>query len=412
MAHQVLRSYKYRLYPNKTQAQFLDSNFGAVRYLWNKFVASFNNYDKGPCLPQSEKLIKDMPGHERMSEAISYALQQKRMDWDEFKKQFFSKKRKTKLGRPRFKKRGVSNDSFRIPVASLGGPGKIDMENGSLKLPKLKSPIKMVVDRKFKGEARSVTLSKNKCRQYFVSVLVLEDVELKQNTGRSIGIDLGLKDLLIMSSGMKIANPRWFRESQSKLKRAQQHFSRKTKGSKRYERQRLAVAKIYQKVTLQRQFVYHNLSSWLIENYDTIILESLKVKNMIKNRKLAKSIQDASWSTLVSMIEYKSNWYGKTFHKIDTWHPSSKTCSSCGFKLDQLDLSVREWTCPDCGEIHDRDLNAATNILHKGLEDLYGITSAELTEYRRGEAVRPKVSLPKAASVKRLVSFIDLYKTA
>jgi putative transposase len=269
----------------------------------------------------------------------------------------------------------------------------------------------MVVDRKFSGEARSVTLSKNKCGQYFVSVLVLEDVELKQNTGRSIGIDLGLKDLLILSSGMKIANPRWFRESQSKLKRAQQHFSRKTKGSKRYEVQRVKVAKIYQKVTLQRQFVYHNLSSWLVDNYDTIVLESLKVKNMIKNRKLAKSIQDASWSTLVSMIEYKSNWYGRAFHKIDTWYPSSKTCSSCGHKLDQLELSVREWTCPDCGEIHDRDLNAATNILHKGLDDLYGITSAELTEYRRGEAIRPEVSLPKAASVKRLVSFIDFYKT-
>ena len=399
-----LKAYKYRVYPTKDQASYLDRNFGAVRFLWNQFVASFNSFDKGPTIPQDEKVIKDR--HDWMKDCISYALQQKRMDWMEYKKQYFSKKRAVKLGRPSFKKKGVSNDSFRIPGQTLGFNKCIDLENGFIKLPKMVR-MKIIIDRPFVGNLRSVTVSKNKCNQYFVSVLVEEEVELKQNTGLSIGIDLGLKDLLICSSGMKISNPRWFRETQSKLKKAQRHFSRKQKGSNRREKARLKVAKLYMKVTNQRKYVYHNLSTWLVTNYDTICMEDLKVKNMIKNRKLSKSIQDASWATLVGMIKYKCDWYGKSFHQIDPWFPSSKTCSNCGHKVEQMNLSVREWECPSCNETHDRDLNAAVNILHKGLDDLYGLTSAELVDYRRGEELRPKAVMPKASSLKRLVSFIN-----
>ena len=404
-----LKAYKYRVYPTKNQASYLDRNFGAVRFLWNQFVASFNSFDKGPTIPQDEKVIKDR--HDWMNDCISYALQQKRMDWTEYKKQYFSKKRAVKLGRPSFKKRGISNDSFRIPGQTLGFNKCIDLENGFIKLPKM-ARMKIIIDRPFVGNLRSVTVSKNKCNQYFVSVLVEEEVELKQNTGLSIGIDLGLKDLLICSSGMKISNPRWFRETQSKLKKAQRHFSRKQKGSNRREKARLKVARLYLRVTNQRKYVYHNLSTWLVSNYDTICMEDLKVKNMIKNRKLSKSIQDASWSTLVEMIKYKCDWYGKSFHQIDTWFPSSKTCSNCGHKVGQMDLSVREWDCPSCNETHDRDLNAAVNILHKGLDDLYGLTSAELADYRRGEELRPKAVMPKASSLKRLVSFINFDRTA
>lgn len=405
----ALKAFKYRLYPTKEQASFLDRNFGAVRFLWNQFVSSFNSYDKGPTIPDNEKVIKDR--NLWMTDCISYALQQKRMDWMEYKKQFFSKKRKSKLGRPSYKKKGVSNDSFRIPGQSLGFNKCIDFKAGTIKLPKM-SPMKLVIDREFSCNLKSVTVSKNKCNQYFVSVLVEEELELKQNTGRSIGIDIGLKDLCIMSNGMKIANPKWFRETQSKLRKTQKAFSRKIKGSNRREKYRLKIAKLYQKVTNQRRFVYHNLSSWLVSNYDMIIMEDLNVKGMIKNRKLAKSIQDASWSTLVSMISYKSNWYGKTFHQIDRWYPSSKTCSSCGHKRNQMDLSVREWSCPSCGTNHDRDLNAAVNILYKGLDDLYGLTSEELSDYRHRESISPKVEIPKAESLKCLVSFIDFYKTA
>ena len=410
MTQLVLKAFKYRIYPTKEQSSFLDRNFGAVRFIWNQFVASFNHDFVGPCMPQEEKFIKDLPGKEFLSEVISYGLQQKRMDWVEFKKQFFSKKRAVKLGRPKFKKRGVSNDSFRIPGQCLKFNECVNFETSRIKLPKM-SPIKLVIDRPFSGLLKSVTVSKNKTNQYFVSILVEEPLELKQNTGRSIGIDLGLKDLAIMSNGMKISNPRWFRKTQAKLKITQRAFSRKAKGSNRREKTRLKVAKLYQQVTNQRKFVYHNLSSWLVNNHDTIVMESLRVKNMIKNRKLAKSIQDASWSTLIGMIEYKSRWYGKTFHQIDTFYPSSKTCSCCGHKLESLDLSVREWECPSCGTKHDRDLNAAVNILSKGLDDLYSLTSEELSDYRRRESLNPKVEIPKVDSLKRLVSFIDFYET-
>lgn len=410
---QILKAYKYRIYPNNVQEEYLNRNFGAVRFLWNQFVASFNSYGKGPIIPQDEMVHKSRNGW--MNECISYALQQKRMDWVEFTKQHFNKKRKTKLGRPKYKKKG-QRDSFRIPVASMGGGNvvrgieHINLDAGRIKLPKM-TPMKMIVDRKFTGIPKSVTVSKNSSCQYFVSILVEEELELKQNTGRSIGIDLGLNHLAIMSNGIKIDNPRWFRETQSKLKKAQQHLSRKTKGSKRYNRQRIKVAKIYQKISNQRNFLHHNLSAWLVHNYDTICMENLNVKGMVKNRSMAKSISDASWSTLVSMISYKSIWRGRSFQQIDRFYPSSKTCSCCGYKIESMDLSVREWECPSCNTGHDRDLNAAINILHEGLKGLYGFTSEELSDYKRREELRPKALVPKASSLKRLVSFINFHRT-
>ena len=406
------RSYKYRIYPTKSQASYLDQNFGAVRFVWNHMVANFNSWSsEGPNRPMSEKIIKDDPENPWLKDMISYGLQQKRMDFQETIKQYFNKGRKVKLGSPKFKKRGISNDSFRIPGQALGFNKCIDLHSGFIKMPKM-TPIKIVIDRPFTGNLKSVTVSKNKVGQYFVSVLVEEDAELKPDTGHMIGIDLGLKDLLVASSCLKISNPRWFRKSQAELKKAQKHLSRKTKGSKRYEKQRLKVARIHLKIRNQRNYVYHVLSTWLVDNYDIICLEDLNVKGMVKNRKLAKSIQDAAWSSFVSMLAYKCTWYGKTFHRIDRFYPSSKTCSCCGHKMDSMTLDVREWTCPSCRTNHDRDLNAAVNILNKGLDDLYGLTSDELADYRRGEEVRPEVVLPKASSVKRLASFIDIYRTA
>lgn len=404
----ILKAYKYRIYPTKEQSNYLDRNFGAVRFIWNQCVSSFNSYNKGPSIPPNEKIIKDR--NEWLDECISYALQQKRMDYMEFVKQNFNKKRKVKLGRPQYKKRGKSNDSFRLPGQCLGYNKCIDFDRCTIKLPKM-SKIKIVIDRPFTGMLKSVTVSKNKCNHYFVSVLVEENVEMKQNTGRSIGIDLGLKDLCIMSSGMKISNPRWLRETQVKLKRAQKCLSRKLYGSNRQEKQRLKVAKLHLDVSNKRNHVYHCLSSWMVENYDVICAEDLAVKNMIKNRKLSKSIADASWSTFTSMLEYKCKWYGKTFHKISRWYASSKTCSSCGHIVDSLSLDIREWECPSCSTHHDRDLNAAVNIIHKGLDDLYGFKSEELSDYRRRETLRPEVVEPKAVSLKRLVSFIDFYRT-
>jgi putative transposase len=234
----------------------------------------------------------------------------------------------------------------------------------------MKTQIKMVVDRKFTGEARSITVSKNKCGQYFVSILVKEDIDVKPITGKTVGIDLGLIDLATLSDGTKINNPKYFRETQSELKKAQQHLSRKKKDGNRYNKQRMKVARIHLKVSNQRKHLHHNLSNMLVNNYDLIVVEDLAVSNMVKNRKLAKSILDASWSSLVDMINYKCEWYGKTILKIDRFFASSKLCSNCGHKNNGLKLSIRDWICPDCGTNHDRDINAAKNILAKGLSIL------------------------------------------
>jgi putative transposase len=382
----VLRAYKYRLYPTKQQTDYLNRIFGSVRFVWNQLVANFNSWSsEGPNRPMNEKILKDTQEYGWLSDSISYALQQKRMDFDETKSQYFNKKRKTKLGRMKFKKKGVARDSFRIPVASMGGQKAIDLDNNRIKLPKM-TAMKMVVDRTFTGIAKSVTISRNSVGQFFVSILVEEEVLVKTNVGRSIGIDLGLNHLVTLSNGVKVENPKWFRETQAKLRKEQKHLSRKKKGSNRYERQRREVAKIHLKIKNQRSWATHNLTTAIINTYDTIIVEDLNVSGMKKL--FGKSISDAAFGEILRQLEYKSNWYGRTFHKIDRWYPSSKTCNCCGYKMGDMDLSIREWDCPNCGSHNDRDLNAAKNILDQGLRDLYGFTSDELADYRRGEEVR------------------------
>lgn len=418
-----LFAYKYRIYPNKTQEQFLLRNFGCARFVYNQLVANFNSWSPmGPNPQVNEKQLKDRPEYAFLKNAISYILQQKRIDFDEFKKQYFNKKRKKKLGRPNFKKRG-GRESFRIPAASMNFTSVQDLDGG-LKLPKLSSRIKIKIDRKFIGAPKSITVSKNAANQYFVSILVEEEKALLPTTGKSVGIDLGLIDLITLSDGFKLPAPKLFRKNQVKLAKKQRHLSRKTKGSNRYHAQRIKVAKQYQKITNTRNWLYHNISMHLVANYDVICMEDLNVDGMKRNRKLAKSIADASFSTLVGMVEYKCNWYGKTFHKIDRWFASSKICSLCGHKMDALPLSVREWKCPACNSHHDRDKNAATNILHRSLEDLYGLSktgyqfqstdirsnSAELVDYGRGEELRQELETTFASSMKRLVGSI-CYRT-
>ena len=382
----IKRAYKYRIYPTKQQAAYLNEVFGSVRFVWNQLVANFNSWTPdGPNRPMNEKILKDMPEYSWLSESISYALQQKRIDFDEAKSQYFNKSRKKKLGCMRFKKKGVSKESFRIPGQALGHNKCIDFDSGRIKIPKM-TPIRVVIDRKFSGTLKSITISENKVDQFFVSILVEEDVKVKTGVGRSIGIDLGLNHLATLSNGIQIENPRLFRKSQAKLKRAQQHLSRKKKGSNRYERQRRKVAKVHLKIKNQRSWMIHNLTTAIINTFDTIIVEDLNVAGMKKL--FGKSISDAAFGEILSQLEYKSSWYGRTFHKINRWYPSSKTCNCCGHKMDTMTLDIREWTCPNCGSHHDRDLNAAKNILDEGLRDLYGFTSDELADYKRREEVR------------------------
>jgi putative transposase len=378
-----LKAYKFRIYPDKEQEVILAKTFGCCRFVWNKLVENFNSQTKEVV---TEKTLKDTPEFEFLKEVSAATLQQKRNDFIEFEKQFFNKKRKIKLGRPSFKKKS-NRQSFRLPNQKF----VLDQENGLVRLEKI-GWIKVVIDREIPEDAdfRIITVSKTPTGKYFVSILVKQELNPIPSTGKVVGIDLGIKDLMVLSNGQVINNPKWFRKNQAKLKKAQKHLSRKTKGSNRYIKQRIKVAKVHDFITNSRTYFLHNVSTALVNTFDLIVLENLNVSGMRKNHKLAKSISDAAWSTFVSMLEYKCNWYGKVLVKINRFFPSSKTCSNCGHKEDKMQLSVREWTCLSCGCQHDRDLNASINILKEGWRNLTDkeISSAEYVDYWRGAELR------------------------
>ena len=392
----TLKAYKFRLLPTPDQQVLLNKTFGCTRFVWNKLVDNFNSwtpYNQPPKV--NEQTLKHQPEFEFLKEVSNCALQQKLRDFEETKKQYFNKKRKIKLGRPKFKKRGL-NDAFRLTKLTF----KLDQENNKIRLEKI-GYVPIILDRIIIEPAnyRSITITKNSCDQYFASILVDELIELKPTAGRMVGIDVGLKDLFVLSDGIVIDNPRWFNKNQVKLKRAQQRLSRKIKGSNRLHKQRIKVAKIHLKIKNQRTNFLQEVTTALVNNYDVIAIEDLNVKGMVKNHNLAKAINDASWSTFTSMLSYKCDWYGKSLVKIDQWYPSSKLCHSCGSKLETLALEIRGWTCSTCNVVHHRDLNAAINIERKGYSDLTGLpvefdnfpklSSVECIEYRQGEVVRP-----------------------
>jgi putative transposase len=404
---EILKAYKFRIYPDKEQQTKLNQTFGCVRVLWNHLVANFNSYGTEEYQEKySEKEIKSNPDLFFLKDVSAASLQQKRMDFNETKSQFFNKTRKVKLGRMKFKKKS-NKQSYRLPNQKF----KLDQDNSLIQLEKI-GKVKVVLDRKIKGDFRSVTVSKTPTNKYYVSILVKTSVNLLPSTGNMVGIDVGLKDLFILSNGIVANNPRWFRESQSKLAKAQKHLSRKKRGSARYEKQRLKVARIHEKIANQRSYFTHNMSSSLIKNFDVIVTEDLNIAGL-KKTNLGKSISDAGWSEFIRQLDYKSQWYGKIFVKIDRFYPSSQICSSCGHKDGKKSLDIREWTCSNCGIKHDRDSNAANNILVKGYSDLTGLSikdsSAELVDYRRGEDVSLfDDSHHLATSLKRLDKFIDL----
>ena len=315
-----------------------------------------------------------LPGLKQQSETSwlktvdSILLQTAASDLATAYKNFFDsikgKRKGKKVSAPDYKRKG-GRESYRTRGI------KVDFQNNKVFLPKIKF-VKCILHREFTGTIKSATVSKNPDGTWYVSILVEEQTQLRPMTGMEVGIDLGLKDLAILSSGVKFEHPeKMLAKAKQALKKEQKILARKTKGSKNRERQRIKVAKCYSRVTRIRNEYYHILSKWLVETYDAIYLEDLNVSGMLKNRKLARKIAESAWSTLKSMIEYKAGYAGKTVHSISRWYPSSKTCSSCGHKMATMGLEVREWDCPSCGEHHDRDLNAAKNILYQGQKDLY-----------------------------------------
>lgn len=381
-----LRAYKYELTPTAEQCSMLAQFFGAKRWIYNHFLAEnkrrFLNKEKHlsnfDCNTEITKL-KQQSETSWLKGIDDWCLKHASEDLATGFKNFFDSVKGTRKGpkvsTPQFKSK-YNRQSYRTRGV------KVDFENNLVVLPKIKS-VGCILHRRFDGTIKTATISKTPAGKYFISILVEEDIALLPSTGMEVGIDLGLKDLIILSSGVKFDHPeQMLLKAKRALKKQQRKLSKKKRGSKNYEAQRLIVAKCYAKVTNIRNFYYHNISRWLVNRYDAIHLENLNVAGMLKNQKLARKIQESAWSTLVSMINYKAMWAGRTVHKISRWFPSSKTCSSCGHKLAKLDLGTREWTCPSCGTHHDRDLNAAKNILNQGQLDCYNqiIPSGETTE--------------------------------
>lgn len=358
----TLKAFKYRIYPTKQQLILLNKTFGCVRVVWNHNVETFNKFDKNKTdqeLPLTSTLLRKK--FEWMSEVSAAALQQKEMDFKAFKKNYFSKTRKKKVGRPAFKKKEAVQ-SFRLPNQ------KFTLLDKTIRLEKI-GKVKIVLDREIPSNCKfmSVTVSKNKCNQLFASVLVEVEMNKKPKTGQKIGLDIGIKTFLTGSDGLVVENPKYFRENQTKLAKAQRKLSRKKKGSARRRKAKLKVARIHNKTANQRQDFIHKTTTQLVDKYDVIAIDDLNVAGMIKNHKLAKSISDASFSEFYSILSYKAKWYGKEVIKIDRWFASSKTCSCCGWKDKQLTLSDRTFVCQSCNLELDRDLNASRNILEEAL---------------------------------------------
>ena len=356
----------------------LDKHFGCIRYVYNFFLdqrksqyqsnkKSDNYYKQAATLTELKKNEETIWLKEVNSQSLQFALR----CLDTAYVNFFRGNAKF----PRFKSKKNKN-SFTVPQFAK-------LQDGRFYAPKFKEGIKVNVHREVKGEIGKCTLTKTPTGKYFVSILSEELYKPKEKTGAICGIDLGLKDFVITSDGIKFKNNKYTRQYEKELAKSQKHLSRKKKGSNSFERQRRKTARIHEKITNSRMDNLHKLSHKLVNDYDIIALEDLNVKGMVKNHKLSKHISDASWGTFVRLLEYKASWNDKQLVKINRFYPSSKTCSKCGWINQNLNLSDREWICHN-GHILDRDLNATQNILKEGLN----ILSSGTGDYTDGDGVR------------------------
>ena len=400
----LLKSYKYRIYPNREQIEQINKHIGSCRWVYNyalektqreyeafqslnwyfpcesfvrkdynKFSPKFNRFGIQKDLPK----LKKQEETKWLKEVNAQSLQSSLEHLDRAYKKFF----KNKNGFPQFKVKHNDKQSY-----SIQQRGDIDFDKCLLIIPKM-DPVKINIHREFEGKIKTITIKKTSTNKYFASILVETKCELikfkttKKET--TIGIDLGIKDFVVLSTGKKISNPKFSRNVEKRIARLQRNVNRKVKGSKNREKAKLKVAILHEKISNRRNDFLHKLSHKLThENQvNSIAIEDLNVLGMMKNHKLARSIGDCSWSEFVRQLEYKSNWYGINLIKIGRFEPSSKLCSKCGEINQNLTLADSEWNCKECGQHHDRDINAAINIKNIGL----GIIPMERRESTLGE---------------------------
>jgi putative transposase len=368
----ILKAYKYRIYPNKQQIELINKTIGCCRFVFNYYLSTkielYKSEQKSLTYNSCANDLKNLKiQYNWLKEVDSISLQQSLKDLDKAYQNFFRRVKQGETpGFPKFKSKKNSKQSYRTQYIN----NNIQIINNKIKIPKL-GMVKFANSRSFNGKINSCTISKTNIDKYFVSILIEEQIQELISTNNYIGFDLGLKEFLITSDKEVINNPKILFQYENKLVKLQRQLSRKKIGSNRYKKHSKKIAKLHEKIKNIRNDFLQKLSTLIIKENQLIISEDLSVINMVKNHNLAKSISDVSWSEFTRMVNYKSIWHDRIYHKIDKYFPSSQLCNCCGFKNEEVkDLSIREWICPNCNTRHNRDENAAINILNQGLKEL------------------------------------------